>query len=110
MANQAKDRQVDAILDSLLANYSSAEPRPGLESRILTNLRDAEEKKASQGWWSFKWIWTGAVTAAIMMAAVLINGRHRTAPVVVNTHQAVPQPEIQPHAPIARQETPRVHR
>jgi len=110
MADQEKDKRIDEMLDSLLANYSSAEPRPGLETRILANLREAAEKKAPQGWWNFKWIFAGAVTAAIMMAAVLINGRHRTAPVVVNTHQAVPQPEIQPHAPIARQETPRVHR
>jgi hypothetical protein len=48
MADQEKDRQVDKMLDSLLANYSSAEPRPGLETRILANLREAE-KKAQDG-------------------------------------------------------------
>ncbi len=79
MADQEKDRQMDEMLDSLLANYSSAEPRPGLETRILANLREAE-KKAPQGWWSFKWIWAGAVAAAIIIAAVLISGRHRVEP------------------------------
>ena len=115
MADQEKDKQmqIDDMLDSLLANYSSAEPRPGLETRILANLRDEAEKQTAQGWWNFKWLWAGMVAAAIIVAAVLISGRHRVAPptnVVVKTSQPAPQPEIQPHAPIARKETARVHR
>jgi hypothetical protein len=99
MADQEKDKrmQIDDMLDSLLANYSSAEPRPGLETRILANLRDAEEKEAAHGWWNFKWLWVGAVAAAIIVAAVLIGGRHRVEPpthVIVKTSPAVPQPVI----------------
>ena len=113
MADQEKDKrmQIDDMLDSMLANYSSAEPRPGLETRILANLREAEEKKASQGWWNFKWIWAGMVTAAIIVAAVLISGRHRVEPpthVIVKTSPAVPQPEIQPQTPTVRNETVRI--
>jgi len=113
MADQEKDKQmqIDDMLDSLLANYSLAEPRPGLETRILANLREAE-KKASQGWWNFKWIWAGVVTAAIIMAAVLINGRHRIEPprnVIVKSSPAVPQPESQPQAPAVRNEAARIH-
>lgn len=113
MADQEKDKQMDKILDSLLANYSSAEPRPGLETRILANLREAEEKKAPQGWWNFKWIWAGLVTAAIVIAAVLIGGRNRTTPpthVIVKTNQPAPQPEIQPQAPAVRNEAAIAHR
>jgi hypothetical protein len=113
MPDQEKDRRMDEMLDSLLANYSSAEPRPGLESRILANLREAAEKESSYGWWNFKWLWAGVVAAAIVMAAVLINGRHRTAPstnVIVKKSQPVPRPEIQPRAPIARHETARIYR
>jgi hypothetical protein len=114
MADQAKDKrmQIDDMLDSLLANYSSAEPRPGLETRILANLREAE-KKASQGWWNFKWLWAGVVTGAIIVAAVLISGRHRVAPptnVVVKSSQPAPQPENQRHVPIAPKETAKVPR
>ncbi len=114
MADQEKDRkmQIDDMLDSLLANYSSAEPRVGLETRILTNLRAAEEKKESQGWWNFKWLWAGAVAAVIIVAAVLISGRHRVEPpthVIVKTSPAVPQPEIQPHAPVKNNETAGIH-
>ena len=112
MADQEKDRRMDDVLDSLLANYSSAEPRPGMETRILANLREAE-KKAPQGWWNFKWIWAGVVAAAIVMAAVLINGRHRVAPptkVIVKVSTPAPQPEIQPHAPATPNETAKTHR
>jgi hypothetical protein len=115
MSDQEKDKQmqIDDMLDSLLANYSSAEPRPGLETRILANLRDAEENKSPAGWWNFRWLWTGAVVAAIIVAAVLINGWHRVAPptnVIVKTSPSTPQPEIQPHAPIAPKEVARVPR
>ena len=114
MINPEKDKQmqIDEMLDSMLANYSTAEPRPGLENRILANLRETPEKQ-TQGWWNFRWLWAGMVTAAIIVAAVLINGRRRVEPpthVVVRTTQPAPQPEIQPHAPIARQETARIHR
>ena len=113
MADQEKDKRVDEMLDSLLANYSSAEPRPGLETRILANLQGAAGNESPAGWWNFRWLWAGAVAAAIIVAAVLINGPHRVEPpthVIVKTSPAVPQPEIQPHAPIARQETARVPR
>jgi hypothetical protein len=106
MADQEKDKQIDEMLDSLLASYSSAEPRPGLETRILANLREAE-KEAPQGWWNFKWIWAGVVAAAIIVAVVLINGRHRVelpTHVIVKTSQPAPQPEIHPHAPVAPQQ------
>jgi hypothetical protein len=110
MADQEKDRKIDDMLDSLLVNYSSAEPRPGLETRILANLRDAE-KKASERWWNFKWIWAGMVTAAIIVAVLLIGGRHRVAPptnTVVKTISPAPQPEIQLHAPTVRNETAKI--
>jgi hypothetical protein len=114
MADQERDKrmQIDDMLDSLLANYASAEPRPGLETRILANLRDAEENKSSAGWWNFRWLWAGMVTAAIIVAVLLIGGRHRAEPpthVIVKTSPAVPQPEIQPHAPVKHSETAGIH-
>jgi hypothetical protein len=114
MADQEKDKrmQIDDLLDSLLANYSSAEPRPGLETRILANLREAK-KESSQGWWNFKWLWAGVVAAAIIVAAVLAGGRHRIEPpkhVMAKTSPAIPEPAIQPHAPIAPKETVEIYR
>lgn len=99
MADQEKDKQIDKMLDSLLAGYSSAEPRPGLETRILANLRDAESREASRGWWKFKWLWAAAALAALIVAGVLIGGKRHAAPpshTVVQTAQpAVQQPVFQ---------------
>jgi hypothetical protein len=102
MADQEKDKQmqIDETLDSLLASYSSVEPRPGLETRILANLRDAESGEASRGWWGFKWLWAGAALAVAMVVAfLLIGGRHQVSPpantVVQTLRPAVQQPVIQ---------------
>lgn len=102
MADQEKDKQIDDMLDSLLANYSSAEPRPGLETRILANLklenpRDAEGREAGRGWWGLKWIWVGAALAALIVGGVLINGKRHVAPppsTVVKTVQPAVQQRI----------------
>ena len=115
MADQEKDKQMqmDDMLDSLLANYSAAEPRPGLETRILANLRERPEKQTAQGWWNFKWLWAGMVAAAIIVAAVLIGGRRRiesSTNLTVKTTQPATQPIIQSHGPIAPKEMARFHR
>lgn len=102
MADQEKDKQmqIDEMLDSLLASYSSAEPRPGLETRILANLRDAEGREASRGWWGFRWVWAGAALAAMIVGGVLVRGKRHIAPpprtVVQSGQPAVQQPVVQP--------------
>ena len=61
--NQLKDSQLDDLLESLLSEYSAAEPRPGLETRIVTNLREAAARK--RPWLgSPHWVWAGAAGAA----------------------------------------------
>jgi hypothetical protein len=109
MADQEKDKQMqmDAMLDSLLANYSSVEPRPGLETRILTNLilatpRDAESREAVRGWWGFKWLWAGVVLAAVIVVGVLVRGKRHVAP-PSNTMVQTGQPAVQ--QPIVHQPT-----
>jgi hypothetical protein len=117
MADQEKDKQmqmqIDDMLDSLLVNYSSADPRPGLETRILASLklansRDAEGREAVHGWWGFKWLWAGTAVAAVIVGGVLISGKRHVVPpthTVVQTAQpAVQQPAVQ--QPIVEQ--PRV--
>ena len=64
---QLPDVQLDALLDSLLSRYSAAEPRAGLEKRILANLRQAEEPK--RRFWMQPWL---LGTAAALAALVLV--------------------------------------
>jgi hypothetical protein len=111
MADREKDRQLDEKFDSLLADYSAVEPRPGLQARILANLREAEGREVSPGWWNVKWLWAGAAVAAIIMAAILIIGRRNLAPpgkTVVQVGQPVPnQPEVQRTSPPTATAVPR---
>jgi hypothetical protein len=59
MAERDQEKKLEELLDSMLAAYSSVEPRPGLETRVLANLRAARAEKP-QPWWSVRWIWAGA--------------------------------------------------
>ncbi|MFI5106075.1 MAG: hypothetical protein ACHP79_14210 [Terriglobales bacterium] len=104
---QDKDEKLDAMLDSLLSTYSSAEPRPGLETRILANLQEATAKK-SLGW-NRNWIWAGAAAAAAaaILLAVYFSRPAPQAPQVVVTPPA-PQIVAPTHTPpqeSARQES-----
>ena len=95
MADQEKDKRIEDMLDSLLAKYSSAEPRPGLETRILANLRDAESREGSRGWRKFKWLWAGVAVAAAIIAGVILLGGHgkEKGPVVVHELPAPAHPQ-----------------
>jgi hypothetical protein len=110
MTDHDKDRQLDEMLDALLATYSSAEPRPGLENRILATVQDATGKEGSATWWNFRWLWAGAVVAAVIIVAALLMGGHRrvTQPnnIVVDTPQPAPsQPAVEPSRPKAATDT-----
>jgi hypothetical protein len=104
MADLKKNKQMDEILDSLLAQYSDVEPRPGLEQRILANLSGTARNETMLSWWNVKWLWAGAAVAAVIIfAAVLIAGHRNAAvptPTVVQTQRpASPQPEVQRSLP-----------
>lgn len=90
-----KENQMDEMLDSLLATYSSAEPRPGLETKILANLRDAERQQGARPSWTLKWLWAGAAIAVaiVVAAALLVGHRNDKAPVVVQKSPAPVQPQ-----------------
>src|SRR5215831_16951696 len=71
-----KDRFVEELLEASLAHYRSAEPRPGLENRILAQLRAAP--KASP--WRV-WLWRlGAGLAAVAVVLVVVSVRYRVRP------------------------------
>jgi hypothetical protein len=56
---------VDQWLESALSQYGKAEPRTGLESRVLANLRDERGRVASRRRW-----WWAAGTATATAAAI----------------------------------------
>ena len=102
MADQEKDKQLDAFLDSLLARYSDVEPRPGLETRILAAVAHAGTQSPSL-WRNARWISLGAAAAAlvglIIALAMLLpsHTRQDQGSPVVNSN-APSQPLIPPPA------------
>jgi hypothetical protein len=60
--NWKEHDQLDRTLDAALAKYASAEPREGLEERILANLREATTRDTRRAWWN----WGFAVVAAVL--------------------------------------------
>src|SRR5690348_14547619 len=87
-----KDRFVDLLLDSALSNHRAAEPRPGLEARLLERVRAANEESAGAKAWK---LWIAAAATAVVVAFVAIRMANRPHSPAVETSQAskaVPAP------------------
>lgn len=75
-----KERLADQWLEAVLKQYSAAEPRSGLEERLLRNLHANPVKKASGHAW---FIGATAVAAILLLAAAfMIEGHHKPAETV----------------------------
>jgi len=104
MTEHDQDQHLDKLLDSALSEYSSVEPRPGLETRILANVRGAAETGSSRRKW--RWLWAGATAALAILLVVLFAGKHSVVPAprneVVQEKQPATQssPEIGKAAPL----------
>jgi hypothetical protein len=80
-----RERDVEQWLDSALSEYGKAEPRAGLESRVLANLQAECNRITSRRRW---WWAMGAVAAAVAIAAVVWvgeTGREKNSGGVVET-------------------------
>jgi hypothetical protein len=65
------------LLDAALTNYRSAAPRPGLEQRILANVRIRRQRALWVGWaWR---LGAAAAVLAIAVAAYRLDSHHRPA-------------------------------
>ncbi|MEJ2010185.1 MAG: hypothetical protein P8Z30_18860 [Acidobacteriota bacterium] len=62
-----KKQFVDRLLDSALAHRQKTEPRPGLEVRILENIRTADRQNAQA-----HWSWAPRTTGWVLVAAVVV--------------------------------------
>jgi hypothetical protein len=64
--------QFDRELSAALAKYSSAEPRVGLEQRVLANLQAERAKTPSHAWWRWRTTMTTTTASTAAAAAVAI--------------------------------------
>ena len=93
--------ELDHMLDTALAKYAAAQPRTGLEERVLANLWSEQTRVPHGAWW--RWGLAGAV-ASIVVVAVLFGWRSvRTTPPLIATHpSAVPRSSSRPVTQVAR--------
>jgi hypothetical protein len=92
------DHKLDEMLDAMLSAYSSADPRPGLETRILAGVKEQAANSTSR--WRFRWTWAVAAlaTAALVMMAIYVS-RIQTRPVepqvaIRPQHQQMAMPDL----------------
>ena len=71
MENNERDRKLEQWLDEALSEYSNAEPRFGLEQRVLNRVR-GEEKARTKRWSFWKWMPAFAAIAAVLVVGVAI--------------------------------------
>ena len=106
--NHLQDNHLDALLESLLSQYSAADPRPGLEMRIVANLREAAERKRS---WlgSPRWAWAGgagAVVTAITLFLLFFSRVAQLPPPPGVVRRVAPAPPLADLRPVTgRQES-----
>ena len=94
----------DHLLDRALTSYTEAEPRSGLEQRILhqvaaeTSLSQATDRK----WARFKWAWLAVAAVSGTLTAILFYPQPRPRTVILSQNplnQNSPKPA--PASPIA---------
>ena len=64
--------ELDRLLDEALASYSSEEPRPGLEQRVLARVR-AEAAPRRFGWW--RWGVAIPLLASLLVVAIAYRSK-----------------------------------
>lgn len=86
--NKQPEDELDRRLDGALASYANVDPRPGLEERILANLRS--EQPVAHAWWHWG---LAAAVAAILVVLALSLRSGRLHPAVAN-HPVADRPML----------------
>jgi hypothetical protein len=119
MDNKDLNQFIDDLLDAGLARYSNVTPRPGLEGRMLANVRAERERNS---WF----LWAGMLAAGAVAAIIVVGvfdlarsiGRPAS-PLAATTRQSAPQvvaslPAVEPALPpppsrqAAKERVPRI--
>ncbi len=82
------DRFVDELLDSALAHRRVAEPRPGLEGRIMAHVRSASQESSKS---KARKLWLAAAAAAAVIGLVAIYAANLSHNPALQTSQTVNQ-------------------
>jgi hypothetical protein len=86
--------RLDRELDAALAKYAAAEPRAGLEQRVLATVRAERERRTAAVWW--RWPAMTALAASLIVVAATLASRLWT-PEQKTANQHAPQMQAQAH-------------
>ncbi len=100
----AENDELDRELNTALAKYAAVEPRAGLETRVLANLRAEPARVPERAWWYWG---VAAALAAMMVMAVALAWRSAKPSQVVREHRALPasQGSKEPTQVVAQDDT-----
>lgn len=98
MEGNERKRFLDDLLDASLAQYRSAQPRPGLENRILVRLRAEPE---TLPW--LPWAWRIGIGLAAAIVLALVSLAYRQRPRVPTSAAESPRPAPSAPASAAKQ-------
>jgi hypothetical protein len=97
MGPKERERMAEQWLDAVFKRYGEAEPRPGLEGRVLANLRAAADGRRGRRVW---WPAVAAGAALLVAAGAIFWGRHpdnarkdvtaNRGPAVIQVHPSKP--------------------
>jgi hypothetical protein len=90
-SGKAEDASFDREIDAALHRLGTAEPRAGLEQRVLANLAAARKQNPGHGWWR----WPAAAVAMVFVMAIAFTLRMpHHGPNVVEPLPPIAQSEI----------------
>lgn len=90
-----KNRSADEWLDIALKHYGDAEPRSGLEGRVLATLR-SERNRITVSRWNLRPALAGVAVLVVLGASIALVREHRIKPAGVATQQTFPPAEKAP--------------
>lgn len=93
MESNERDRKLDQWLDEALKQYGAAEPRFGLEQRVLTNIRASEQERPRARWW--RWMPAFAAIAAVIVIGVAVRPLWQGKEQVIAPRQMAPPEAVQ---------------
>jgi hypothetical protein len=96
------DRELDDLIDAALPSYSAAEPRPGLQHRIIAHALAQPHRRKRLGWaWAF-------AVPAIACLLLFILPRHHTVPqsAVASGPTTMTPPSIDSNIPLRTTPSP----
>ena len=95
-----RDDEIDRILDAALSNYSCAEPRPGLEQRILSRVQSEGGAGGFAGrLWRWRWAVLTPAVACLLVFALWRDRDPAPAPEKVTRTITNPVPPPTPEPP-----------